>query len=109
MDKKNIDLVLIDDDKLMHMTWAYVAKERGLEIYISHLADTSIFQAIEKDTPIYLDNNIAGVSGIGLAIQLNQLGFTNISLATGSDLDPKQIPDFIREVRGKDFPEHLHK
>ena len=56
------------------------------------------------DTPIYVDKNIGGECGIRVAVQLRELGFTNIRLATGFHLNPTDVPEFIREISGKDFP-----
>ena len=59
---------------------------------------------LDRETPIYVDKNLGELSGITVARELHAKGFTNISLATGENFDRTAVPDFIREVRGKEFP-----
>ncbi len=106
--KIKYDLVLIDDDSLIHMTWALMAKDRHLNIKM-YLTPTAFLQAaptIDQNTPVYIDVSLGnGVSGIEFSKQVHILGFTEINLATGYEVESLDKPDFIKKVCGKDFPD----
>ncbi len=102
------NLCLIDDDKLLvHSIWGMVAKEKGLNIRMFERPEDFLSQAnqIDKSTPIYVDVSLGdNVNGIDVANVIHEQGFENINLATGYESESIKVPNFIRQVVGKDFP-----
>jgi len=102
------DLCLIDDDKeLIHVIWSSVAKDKNLNIKL--FATPQEFYAevntIDRSTPIYVDVSLGeGVRGIDVASEIHKLGFVEINHATGYDSNSIEVPPFICQVVGKDFP-----
>ena len=103
------DLCLLDDDKLLvQSVWSMIAKEKGLNIKLFSTPDEflSVVDSIDRRTPIYIDVSLGnGVSGIEFSEQVHNMGFLNINLATGYPAELLNVPIFIRQVTGKDFPE----
>ena len=100
-----IDLVLIDDDSLIHGTWKMMARTKGhnLECF-KGLADF-FEKKIPVTTPIYVDyhfNN--GENGIELCKQLFTCGYQNLFIATGSIQSVPEKPDEIQAIVGKEYP-----
>lgn len=97
---------LIDDDNLVRLTWQFAAQEAGqsFKAFQSYEAFLEEASEVSKDTPIYIDLNLAGgVRGTDVAQQLAKLGFRNLNLATGFDLAAiPEIPRCINGVIGKE-------
>lgn len=79
-------IVLIDDDKLIGLSWGLKAKKAGVDL----LAFTSIEDflgacaELPRDIDIYVDSSLGnGVKGELESQKIAALGFTNIYLATG--------------------------
>ncbi|MGZ3769745.1 MAG: sensor histidine kinase [Bdellovibrio sp.] len=106
--KFKYDLCLIDDDvQLIHTVWASVAADKGMNIkmFSNPEAFLEVANSIDRLTPIYIDVSLQnGVKGTDVAQLIHQLGFVEINLATGYDLNSIQAPPFICRVVGKDFP-----
>jgi hypothetical protein len=99
------DLVLIDDDELIHAAWALVAESRGEELV--HVTDPDAFPAasIPRETPIFVDYLLGGGrKGTDVAKELHDLGFKKLYLTTGLPLDPASVPGFVAGVVGKSYP-----
>ena len=100
-----IDLVLIDDDILIHGTWKMMARNKGhhLECY-SGLKD--FFEKnIPTTTPIYVDYHFnSGENGIDICKKLFEKGYTNLFIATGSVASVPNKPSEIIAVVGKEYP-----
>ncbi len=81
-----LQAVLLDDDALVHMNWKLAAKTAGAELkaYKTPEDFAAGIESISKDTPVYIDSDLGnGVKGEDIAIELNNKGFTNITMATG--------------------------
>lgn len=102
-----VDLVLIDDDPLVHEMWAFEAKQQDkLVLAVSRLVELE-GKSIDLETPIYVDKNLKdGQCGLKVAQTLHDRGFKTIYLATGEHVEPEKTPPFLRGVLGKDFPLH---
>lgn len=100
---KNIDLVLIDDDRYIRLAWEYHAKDSGQSIKtfpnISKFLESS--SDISKNVKVYLDLNIDGEKMWNHIDLIVKSGFKNVFLATGEDLDASDLPDSIIGVSGK--------
>ncbi len=98
------DLVLIDDDDLVHELWELEADVRGIKIL--HLRDfDKIYELnIEMNIPIFVDKNLSHeFTGLSVARTLASLGYSMIYLATG---EPNFAcsETYIKGVVGKCFP-----
>lgn len=105
--KVKYDVVLIDDDDLIHMTWKMLATEKGKSILCFKSEEDFIkaTKEIDFNTPVFIDINLSqGVSGLEVSKRVYELGFNSIHLATGHDGDSILKPDFIKSIIGKDFP-----
>ena len=98
------DLILIDDDTLVHMMWKYVAKDKNLKLLVLLEFNQSDFLSPNRETPIYIDKNLIGRSGIEVAKVLHDLGFSRLYIASGEALDPHNLPSYISGIQGKEFP-----
>lgn len=101
----NYDMILIDDDLMVHDLWGFAATSAGKILKtISKLSEIE-WSSMKKDIPIFIDLNLAeGLSGISVAQTLFEQGFLNLTLTTGERINLSSVPKFIREVRSKDFP-----
>lgn len=80
--------VLLDDDRLVHMSWRASARTAGAELRV--YGDPEEFMAsidsLPKDASIYLDSELGGGKrGEDLALRLHELGFSDITMATGHE------------------------
>jgi len=85
MKKKN---VLIDDDELVRLTWAMVAKRAGVDLdCFPNIQDfEQKLNQYDKSTNFYIDEELGnGVRGQDFARNLFLKGFENIYLTTGHD------------------------
>ena len=105
------DLCLIDDDiELIHLAWKWAAEIRGLKIktFSSPAEFYENTEHIDRKTPLFVDVSLGeGNNGIEFATNLYDLGFENISIATGYPADSIEVPFFIKQVVGKNFPDKI--
>lgn len=106
--KENVDLVLIDDEKINHLSWQKSAKIKNVNLLCFYNGEDLLeyvkIQELKKETPLYLDVELKNSSGIELAYKLNQMGFSCINLSTGHGSSGLSVPDFIKSVGGKNYP-----
>lgn len=103
--KSTHDIVLIDDDELIHSSWRLVNKRKGINIHHFYDVESFIQSSSQFDSKIpifidqYLDNQQLGTVE---SEKIFDLGFDNITLATGDiSVSP---PTWIKTVRDKSFP-----
>lgn len=100
------DAVLIDDDSLIHMTWDMAAKMKNKKII--KFKDSQSFlnseSQIDRQTPVYIDVDLKGESGVDLSRKVHALGFHHIYLCTGYAASSIDKPAFVQAILGKDFP-----
>ncbi len=99
------EIVLIDDDKLVHDTWEMVGLNRGISVYCYYDIDTFLSESEEysNETPIYIDSNLKNeIKGEIESEKIYKRGFENLHLSTGSRLD--SLPNWIKSQQGKEFP-----
>jgi signal transduction histidine kinase len=104
---EKIDAVLIDDDRLVHMSWNMVAQTKGIQL--KSFADPGSFflesDRYDRTVPIYIDSNLgSGVHGEDVALKAHGLGFTKIYLATGYQPEQFTQHTFLQGVLGKEPP-----
>ncbi len=102
--KIKYDAVLIDDDKLVQMTWNMEAKEKGKTLICFTTPEEFLLKAVELDplSPLFIDVHLGnGVRGDEFAKKVVELGFTEISLATGYEPETIVVPVGVKRVVGK--------
>ena len=102
-------IILVDDDRLIHLNWKAHCKKNGLEFHgfysiEAFLVDSSSF---DKASRFYIDSNLGdGVRGEIESEKIFVLGFLNLYLATGYDKGSIAKPSWIKEVYSKS-PENI--
>ncbi|MGD9642057.1 MAG: ATP-binding protein [Elusimicrobiales bacterium] len=77
---------LLDDDLLVHMNWRLAARSAGVELLSFKKPEELLAAApgLAGDTPLYIDSDLgAGGRGEDVAAALKELGFSDITMATG--------------------------
>ena len=102
-------IILIDDDRLVHLNWASHCKKNGLPFQgfkaISEFLAAS--SSLDKASRIYIDSNLGdGIKGEIESEKIFILGFLNLYLATGYEKDSIQKPAWIKEIYSKS-PENI--
>jgi hypothetical protein len=99
-----LPIVLIDDDRLVHLNWKSHCKKNGLDFHgfysiEAFLGDSSSF---DKASRIYIDSNLGdGIKGEIESEKIFALGFLNLYLATGYEKGSIQKPAWIKEIYSK--------
>lgn len=102
------EIVLIDDDKLIHFSWKRAARSQGISLHTFYSIEEflSESQNIALSTPIYLDSNLGdGIKGEIDGEAIHQKGYSEIFLATGYEACDLAIPHWIKSCHGKGFPD----
>ena len=79
-------IVLIDDDRLVHLNWSSYCKKNGLQFHgFKSIAQFIAFSTgIDKASKIYIDSNLEdGIKGEIESEKIFNLGYLNLYLATG--------------------------
>ncbi len=98
--------VLIDDDALVRINWKTAARVHGVELLVFSAPADFLASAggVAKDTPIYIDSNLGdGIRGEEIAVQLKEMGFTDLCLETGHSPEKFSTISWIK-VAGKEPP-----
>jgi hypothetical protein len=100
------DIVLIDDDPLVHQCWQLQGALSNKNVLCFPTAQEFLSSrpAMDRRTPIYVDLNLAKHSGEDDALLLYKKGFSHIIMATGSLVAQTKMKPWIKAVQGKDFP-----
>jgi CheY-like chemotaxis protein len=94
-------IILINDDKLVHINWSNYCKKKKLPFlgFTSIDAFLNVAQEFNSCSRIYIDSNLGdGISGEMEAEKIFQLGFNNLFLATGYEKGDINKPFWIKEV-----------
>lgn len=98
--------ILIDDDELTRTTWAMKAKKSN--VAFKSYKDIDSFKAdltnISKEDILYIDSELGVEKGETLALELHNLGFKNISMASGHPPERFVEYKFLRSVISKKAP-----
>ena len=81
----DVDLILVDNEKIVRLMWEIGASNSGLKCKIFSSIDELLVvsDSISKTTPIFLDSNLDGsIKGEDFAPILRGMGFQRILLAT---------------------------
>ncbi len=98
--------ILIDDDELTRTTWEMKAKKNNIELktFKDIFSFKTELDTFSKDAIIYIDSELGEIKGETFALELNQLGFSNISIASGHPPERFAEYTFLRSVISKKAP-----
>lgn len=95
-------IILIDDDRLIHISWKLRARKVNLEIHCYFSVDDFFQNSAElaKDAQIFIDSDLGkGQKGEILSKEIYDKGFTDISLCTGyTDLGISEFSWIKRKI-----------
>lgn len=103
----SVNLVLLDDDELIRLSWEHGAKNanKNIKTYGSSKDFMNDILLFSKDTPIYLDSELnEDKKGEDIALELSKLGFMNLNLCTGHSPDQFKDMTWLNSVQGKSYP-----
>lgn len=99
--------VLLDDDELVRMTWESVAKKRNC-ILLTYSSSEELFNSVhsfEKNVIFYIDSELGNnIKGENVALELYELGFNNIFMASGYGKEKFANLSFLKGIRDKSPP-----
>jgi FixJ family two-component response regulator len=98
------NIILIDDDKLVHMNWKRTLRKKGYELSSFYSVDDFLdnSKSFERKTPIYVDSNLGeGLKGEILSEDIYNEGFKNLYITTGYHSDSINKPLWIKDIIGK--------
>lgn len=104
------DLILLDNDELVRLTWEVKAKKSGKKILcLSTAAELrGKLSDLTSETLFYIDVQLSDTeNGELISKELFDLGFTNLYLATGHNSDDFSHLTWIKGVVGKSPPSFL--
>lgn len=102
----DLDLVLIDDNKLINEIWGIESKKHKKKIitFTSKNSFMKHYKRISKSTPIYLDLCLGKENGDEVAKQLFELGYKKLYITTGYDIKKVNKSPWIKDILGKEPP-----
>ncbi len=97
------DIILIDDDKYIRLSWKVHSHNTGRSIKAFDSLASFFLEAnkFDRKIPIYLDINLNGERSLDHLQRFEQLGFKNIILASGEDINESDLPRGIKSISGK--------
>ncbi len=104
------EIVLIDDDELIHLSWKMEAKRRDVKLHCFLSIEDFIknAQSFSKKTKVFIDINLGNdVRGDVASEEIFKLGFLNLFLASGFSESEVSKPSWIKDFSGKRFPESV--
>lgn len=106
--KSSYDLVLIDDDPIVRELWDMDAARLGKRLLAVESLEGLNASEVDFNVPFYVDKNLGkGTPGLEVLKRLHDAGFENLILSTGESVKEADIPKFLKEVRGKAFPDNF--
>lgn len=99
------DIILIDNDNLIHSTWKMVAERRNKNVFSYYSVDSFLSDSTKfpKEIKIYVDSDLGdNIRGELKSQEIFNRGFDNIFLTTGHKID--DLPPWIVGLHGKGFP-----
>lgn len=103
--KLKSDVILIDDDELIHLVWQSVARKKDKKLVGLYSFHEFLKRAGEFDftSTIYIDSNLKNeVKGEEVSKEAFEMGFKNIYLCTGYEASHFPEMPHIKGIVGKD-------
>jgi signal transduction histidine kinase len=103
-EKIKYDIVLLDDDQLIRLTWEMKARKNNKSIlcFASTIELWANLDKLDKNSIFYIDVHISEIeNGEDISKELFKLGFLNLYLATGFEADQFAHVTWVKGVVGK--------
>lgn len=97
-------IILIDDDRLIHMMWQLHFKDtqKSLHCFFSIDEFLEFAQNFSLNTQIFIDCNLAnGVKGEIESEKIANLGFTEIHITTSADRTDVKSTPWVKSIQPK--------
>lgn len=109
---REIDVVIIEDNNLMADTLAELLNKHGkkTDVYYDGKKFLKNFERYAKDTKICMDYSLGSITGVDIAEELHEAGYTKLYLITGWDRDTLaeyEVPDYLTVLLKTDTDEVL--
>ncbi len=101
------DVILIDDDELVHSVWRMAAKRANRKLLAFKSREEFVRHAdnIPRSAPVYVDYNLGGaIKGDAICRELLALGYKTVHIATGEDSGRVPHVSGVTSVTGKEPP-----
>ena len=102
-----IDIVIIDDNAaLVNSVEAFLKNyNKTVDKYYNPMRFLDNISHYDKDTRIFMDNDFGSnnISGIELAKQLHESGFTKLYLFSGKDFVEEEVPGYLKIILKTDI------
>jgi len=104
---KKVDIVVIDDDEILgnSMVMLFENYNKTTDRYPNPKRFLEKKSLYPKDIKIFTDNNFGSnsITGVELAKQLHEMGFTNLYLFSGRDFEAGEVPDYLKLIPKTDI------
>jgi signal transduction histidine kinase/FixJ family two-component response regulator len=106
---KNVDLVIVDDEQYFGEYLVSALSQNKIVDYYSNVHDLlDHINQYPLNTKFSLDNQLPFMDGIDLARKLYNMGYTNLYMLSGEQLDDKIVPPYLTVILKNDL-EFLEK
>lgn len=103
-----MQIILIDDDKLIHLSWKYAAGKKEIDLISFQSINEFLERASDfsREISIYIDSHLGDDEPAGeiQAKRIADLGFKNLYLASGFNEKDIELPDYFKGFSAKRFP-----
>ena len=109
-DLKKIDVVLIDDEKMLVNDLSALLETSGkvVDKYYNPRKFLANLAQYAKDTKIFMDNDFkSNITGIELAKQLYEQGYTKLYLFSGKIFAQKELPEYLTVISKAEIDKFL--
>ena len=103
---KKVGLVIIDDDELLVDSLVDFFQNKGIVVdaYYKPKNFLDRLSQYPKNTKICMDNDFhCQITGVELAKQLHETGFTQLYLFSGKDFEKDEIPNYLKVITKEDL------
>ncbi|MFP5385882.1 MAG: sensor histidine kinase [Bacteriovoracia bacterium] len=100
------DVVLIDNDKFIHIAWKAISERKGKQLHSFYSVEEFLSKCnLSKDTPVFIDSDLGEkLPGEVSSKMIFERGFRNIFLATSyTDINLEEYP-WINSLVSKSNP-----
>ena len=103
---KKVGLVIIDDDELLVDSLVDFFQNRGVVVDAYYKPNNFLDRLSQypKNTKICMDNDFhCQITGVELAKQLHEAGYTQLYLFSGKDFEKNEIPSYLKIITKGDL------
>lgn len=103
---RKVDIVIIDDNEMITDTTATLLEQHNKKVdkYYNPILFLKQLSQYDKDTIICMDNDLKNmITGVELAKQLHEQGFTKLYLLSGKEFKKVEIPDYLVIIQKTDI------